>query len=100
MGAKRNPLKMVSGWLSDKMQPKAPALAVIAVYIAAILDKSLQGRSFLLGQDYSLVDTHVNSIVDWLRHMKVDLAPHKNLTAWSARCCDRPAYKKAMAGAF
>ena len=63
-----------------------------------ILDHALEGKQFLAG-DYSLADTHVNSFVDWLRHMKMDLAAYKHLNAWSQRCCARPAYAKVMAGA-
>jgi len=61
-----------------------------------ILDKALAGKQFLLG-DYTLADTHVNSMLDWLRHMKVDFGPYANLNAWSKRCCARPAYAKVMA---
>lgn len=62
----------------------------------AILDRNLQGRSFIVG-DYTLADTHLNSMTDWLRYMKVDFSAFKNLEAWSKRCADRPAYKKVMA---
>jgi glutathione S-transferase len=58
-----------------------------------ILDGALEGRSFLCGE-YTLADTHLNSFVDWLRHMKVDLAEYANLVAWGERCCARPAYVK------
>jgi glutathione S-transferase len=65
----------------------------------SILDKSLQGRQFLVGDTYTLADTHLNSIVDWLRYMKVDFNTYANLNGWSKRCSDRPAYKKVMAAA-
>ena len=63
-----------------------------------ILDEALEGRSFLLGGEYSLADTHVNSFTDWLRHMKIDFTPYARLRAWSEKCCARPAYAKVMAG--
>jgi glutathione S-transferase len=62
----------------------------------AVLDQSLAGKSFLVG-DYTLADAHVNSFVDWLRHMKIDLSAFSNINAWSKRCSERPAYAKAMA---
>jgi glutathione S-transferase len=62
----------------------------------AVLDQSLSGRSFLVG-DYTLADAHVNSFVDWLRHMKIDMSAFSNINAWSKRCSERPAYAKAMA---
>jgi glutathione S-transferase len=61
-----------------------------------ILDQSLGTKPFLV-DDYSLADAHVNSLVDWLRHMKLDFAPYERLNAWSKRCAARPAYSKAMA---
>jgi glutathione S-transferase len=62
-----------------------------------ILDAHLDGKSFLVG-DYTLVDAHVNSLIDWLRFSKVDFAAYPHLNAWSKRCSERPAYKKVMAG--
>lgn len=63
-----------------------------------ILDEALEGRDFLCGT-YTLADTHLNSFVDWLRYMKVDLSKFARLTAWGQRCAARPAYAKVMAGA-
>lgn len=62
-----------------------------------ILDEALQNSQFLLGS-YSLADTHVNSMVDWLRYMKLDLSSLNNVEAWGARCAARPAYAKVMSG--
>jgi glutathione S-transferase len=61
-----------------------------------ILDDALEGTSFLLGE-YTLADTHVNSMADWLRYMKVDMDSYPRLNAWSQRCAGRPAYGKFMA---
>jgi glutathione S-transferase len=60
-----------------------------------ILDEALEGKQFLLGE-YTLADTHLNSFLDWLRHMKVDFTPYARLNAWGERCSARPAYKRAM----
>ena len=48
----------------------------------AILNDGLEGKAFLLGDQFSLVDTHVNAIVGWLTMMKVDVAPFSNVVAW------------------
>lgn len=63
-----------------------------------ILDEALAGKQFLVG-GYSLVDTHLNSFVDWLRFMKVDLSAYANISAWSERCAARPAYARVMGSA-
>lgn len=62
-----------------------------------IVDQALVGRDYLLG-DYTLADTHLNSLLDWLRHMKVDFSGLDHLAAWGKRCAARPAYAKVMAG--
>jgi glutathione S-transferase len=64
-----------------------------------ILDGALEGKQFLLGTDYTLADTHVNSFTDWLRHMKIEMTPYARLNAWSQRCSARPAYARVMAAA-
>ena len=61
-----------------------------------ILDEALEGKQYLVS-DYTLADTHLNSLTDWLRHMKIDLASYARLEAWSKRCAARPAYAKLMA---
>jgi glutathione S-transferase len=60
-----------------------------------ILDRALADREYLLA-GYSLADTHVNSLVDWLRYMKMDLSDYGHLNAWSRRCAARPAYGRVM----
>jgi glutathione S-transferase len=62
-----------------------------------ILDAGLEGRSFLIGE-YSLVDTHLQSIVGWIGMLDVDLTPLTNVTGWLQRCYQRPAIAKLMAG--
>jgi glutathione S-transferase len=62
-----------------------------------ILDRALAERQFLC-DTYTVADTHLNSFIDWLRHMKVDLSGLPQLTAWSQRCRERPAYQRTMGG--
>ena len=63
-----------------------------------ILDEALGAKQFLLG-DYTLADTHVHSLVDWIGYMKIDMGPYANVSAWSKRCRARPAYARIMATA-
>lgn len=79
-------------------QRNARAAEAASTDVAAqlgLLDAALATRPFLTGQ-YTLADAHLNSFVDWLRHMKVDMASLSHLNAWSKRCSERPAYKRAM----
>lgn len=61
-----------------------------------IVNEALKGKNFFLGSDYSLVDTHVCSLMDWLGHMKVDFSPYPELQAWLKRCQARPAYQRQL----
>lgn len=60
-----------------------------------ILDQALTGRQYLLA-GYSVADTHVNSLIDWLRYMKVDFSDCERVNSWSQRCAARPAYGRVM----
>jgi glutathione S-transferase len=55
-----------------------------------ILDNALVGKDYLLGT-FSIADIHLSSWIDYLRMCGFDLAPHKALSAWHARCHERPA---------
>lgn len=61
-----------------------------------VLNGALSERKFLVGS-YTLADTHVNSFIDWLRHMQMDFSQYGNLNAWSERCRARPANARVMA---
>lgn len=65
-----------------------------------IVDDALATRQYLLGDSYTVVDTHLHSYLDWIRHLKVDFTPYQNVNAWSERCGARPVYKKIMAEAY
>jgi glutathione S-transferase len=55
-----------------------------------IVNAALEGKPFLLG-NYSLADTHLQGIIGWITSMDVDLSAHPNVSAWHARCSQRPA---------
>lgn len=58
-----------------------------------VLDQSLAGKQYLVG-DYTLADTHVVAYSEWLRDLRFDFTPLRNVEAWSERCRARPAFKK------
>jgi glutathione S-transferase len=83
---------------AEQRNAKAAEVASIEMHAClGILNQALEGRQFL-GDAYSLADTHVHSLTDWLRFMKVDFSAYKHLQAWSERCRARPAYAKVMTG--
>jgi glutathione S-transferase len=63
-----------------------------------VLDDALEDNdnSFLVG-DYTLADTHVNSIVGWVTMLKFDLKPYPSVEKWAKCCSERPAIAKMWA---
>lgn len=83
---------------ADQKNEKAGEAAKVDIAgCLRILDEALEGRDYLLGADYTLADTHLHSITDWVRHMKIDFEPFARVNAWSKRCAARPAYRKISA---
>ena len=58
-----------------------------------VLDAVLVGREYLLGEKYSLADTHVWCFVEWLGMMGVGLEYFLGVKAWVGRVGMRPALK-------
>jgi glutathione S-transferase len=59
-----------------------------------ILDEVLQKNAFILGSEYSLVDTHLHSIVAWIKMMKVDTQHLAGVEKWYGQCEKRPVAQK------
>jgi glutathione S-transferase len=62
--------------------------------VAAVLARALEGRPFLLGDQFTAADVMVGSIVGWARGLKL-IEEHPTLKEYSRRLVERPAYKRA-----
>ena len=63
--------------------------------LLGILEKTLEGRQYLVGETFSIADLHVSSWIDYVRMMGIEHTSFPNLSAWVTRCTSRPAYAKA-----
>ncbi|NUP06598.1 MAG: glutathione S-transferase family protein [Polyangiaceae bacterium] len=63
-----------------------------------ILEEALAGKSYLLGDSFSIVDAHVSAWTTYLGFFGFDLQPYPAISAWAARCSARPAAAKIQAG--
>ena len=63
----------------------------------AILDAALEGKAYLVGNSFSLVDAHLASWVGYIEMCGVDTKRWANLGAWAKRCTARPAFAVSMA---
>lgn len=64
----------------------------------AILDKHLEGRDYMLGASFSLVDCASASFIPFLGRLGVETGTYANVQAWVGRCMTRPALGRAMQG--
>ncbi|RKP04658.1 glutathione S-transferase [Thamnocephalis sphaerospora] len=58
-----------------------------------ILDNALKGKDYLLGDMYTLADTHIWSFMGYLDMLKYDREKFANVKAWTERVGARPALK-------
>lgn len=62
-----------------------------------VLDAALEGRTWLVGSAFSLVDVHLASWVGFLGFCGFDSKRWPSLDAWAKRCTARPGYAASMA---
>jgi glutathione S-transferase len=60
------------------------------------IDGHLAGRSFLLGEQFSVADAYLFTVLSWTRFVKIDMTPYPALQAFSARVGARPAVQEAL----
>jgi glutathione S-transferase len=75
-------------------QRLAEALKVIEAPFR-VLDSALTGRSYLLGNDFTVADLNVAAVIS--RAIDMDLAATPRLGDWLRRCLERPAARDARA---
>jgi glutathione S-transferase len=62
-----------------------------------LLDERLQGRDYILGSTFSLVDVANASMVGFATMLGgLSVADHKNVAGWVARCQSRPSMARVM----
>ena len=61
------------------------------------LESKLQGKPFLTGQDFSVVDAYLFTVTNWAKLVKLDLSAYPNLMAFQERVAGRPAVKAVLA---
>lgn len=62
----------------------------------ALVDEALAGKSYLLGDDFSVADAYLFTVMNWAGFISLDLAQWPNLPAYQQRVADRPAVQRAL----
>jgi glutathione S-transferase len=61
------------------------------------LNDALEGKKYLMGDEFSIVDCYATAILNWTKPAKYDLAAHPNVKAYYELCCARDSVKAANA---
>lgn len=89
--------KNFSGLFNKDMPPQAQdiARAALAKRIGFAATK-LQRSTYLTGEDFTIADGYLFTVLQWARPMKIDLSPWPSINAFMDRVAARPAVKAAL----
>ncbi|QTD45445.1 glutathione transferase GstA [Ottowia testudinis] len=60
------------------------------------LDGELAGKTYLMGEDFTVADGYLFVVTNWTKPMNIDLSPYPHLVAFRGRVAARPAVQAAM----
>ncbi len=60
------------------------------------VNEQLEGRQYLMGDSFSVPDAYLFTVVNWSKHVNVDISSLSHLGAFMARMAARPAVQEAM----
>ena len=60
-----------------------------------VLDGALGRSANLLGDNFSVADLNVASILSWARPAQIDMSPFPKTAEWLKNCAERPAARAA-----
>lgn len=82
----------------EQRNAKAAEVAKDDLTIAlGILDRTLAGRQYLVGEAFSFADLATAGYLAWLDFLSIDYSKWQNVDAWATRCRDRPAHRRSLA---
>jgi glutathione S-transferase len=89
--------KQIGALFNPQMTPemKQVQLGVIERRFNA-LEKLLQGKQFLTGDEFTVADAYLFTVLNWTNIHKIDLAKWPNIKGFTARVGARPKVKETM----
>jgi glutathione S-transferase len=80
----------------DKRDPAAADAAEKELqHPLGVLDGAVTKTPYLLGDEFTVADLNVASVLSWARPARIDFAPFPKAADWLGRCALRPAAKAA-----
>ncbi len=62
----------------------------------ALIEQQLEGKQYLLGDQFTVADAYLFTLTNWARGVKLDLSGFPNLLAFQKRVAERPAVRQAL----
>jgi glutathione S-transferase len=62
----------------------------------AWVSTQLEGRSYLMGETFTVADAYLFTVAGWAKYVQLDLSAYKDLQAYLTRVAGRPAVREAM----
>jgi glutathione S-transferase len=62
----------------------------------AYIEQQLQGKSYLTGEEFTVADSYLFTVLNWAGRLQLDLAPWPNVRAFMDRVRARPAVQSAL----
>lgn len=92
------PMFWASRWTDNAQAQTAIKSAVVdgIQKHLAYIDGALAGKEFILGQQFSVVDAYLFTIVGWCKWSEIKVSPYPNLMAYLKRIHARPAVQKVL----
>jgi glutathione S-transferase len=60
-----------------------------------VLDGAVTQTPYLVGDNFTVADLNVASVLSWARPARIDFSPFPKAVDWLSRCALRPAAKAA-----
>jgi glutathione S-transferase len=60
------------------------------------VNEQLEGKSYLMGETFTVADAYLFTVTGWAKHVGVDLSGLANVNAYQSRVAARPAVQAAM----
>jgi glutathione S-transferase len=86
----------VAAYDKDIQASVRKTLLVRANDVLSYLNTRLQGRSYVMGEQFSVVDSYAFIVASWTKWVDVSLAPYPNVQAYMGRVAARPAVAKVL----
>jgi glutathione S-transferase len=62
----------------------------------AYVDKHLADRPYLMGENFTVADAYLFTVLRWSNLQQIDLSRYANITAYMGRVASRPKVQEAM----